>query len=80
MEKKIVVGIPCYNEALTIGKVVSDFKREIPDARILVADNNSKDNTAKKALEAGAEVFLEKKQGRDIMLQYVIKKFSHNFI
>ena len=42
---KIAVLVPCYNEELTIGKVVDDFKRELPEADIYVYDNNSKDRT-----------------------------------
>lgn len=37
----IAVLIPCYNEDKTIEKVVSDFKRVLPDAIIYVYDNNS---------------------------------------
>lgn len=42
---KIAVLIPCYNESLTIGKVIDDFKRVLPDSRIYVYDNNSTDDT-----------------------------------
>ena len=35
---KIAVIIPCYNESQTIGKVVLDWKRELPDAVIYVYD------------------------------------------
>ena len=61
---KIVVLIPCYNEELTIEKVVTDFKRELPDADIYVYDNNSKDKTAQIAKEAGAVVVPEYRQGK----------------
>ena len=53
---KIAVLIPCYNEERTITKVVSDWKKELPEAVIYVYDNNSSDNTAKLAAEAGAIV------------------------
>lgn len=43
---KIAVLIPCFNESQTIEKVVSDWKRELPEAVIYVYDNNSSDNTA----------------------------------
>ena len=43
---KTAVLIPCYNEELTIEKVIKDFKKELPDADIYVYDNYSKDNTA----------------------------------
>ena len=53
---KIAVLIPCYNEAVTIKKVVEDFKATLPEAVIYVYDNNSSDDTAKIAAEAGAVV------------------------
>ncbi|WP_076345390.1 glycosyltransferase family 2 protein [Alicyclobacillus vulcanalis] len=61
---RIAVLIPCYNEELTIAKVVQDFKRELPDADIYVYDNNSRDNTAVVAKEAGAIVRRETRQGK----------------
>ena len=61
---KIAVLVPCYNEELTIGKVVDDFKRELPEADIYVYDNNSKDNTSKIAEEKGAIVVKEYRQGK----------------
>ena len=62
--KKIAVMIPCYNEELTIKKVVEDFKKELPDAYIYVYNNNSKDNTEKIAKDAGAIVLRDYKQGK----------------
>ena len=54
---QIAILIPCYNEAITIGKVVTDFRREIPEAEIHVFDNNSNDNTSEVAAAAGASFF-----------------------
>lgn len=62
--KKIAVLIPCYNEELTIRAVVEDFKNVIPEADIYVYDNNSNDDTAKIAKEAGAVVVPEYRQGK----------------
>ncbi|WP_294381843.1 glycosyltransferase family 2 protein [uncultured Clostridium sp.] len=61
---KVAVLIPCYNEELTIGKVIKDFKRELPDANIYVYDNNSKDKTGEIATELGAVVIKENRQGK----------------
>ena len=61
---KIAILIPCYNEAKTIAKVVSDFKREIPEAVVYVYDNNSSDETAKIAQNNGAIVRHEYQQGK----------------
>lgn len=63
-KQKIAVLIPCYNEELTVKKVVSDFKKQLPDADIYVYDNNSKDDTAKIAKKAGAIVREERNQGK----------------
>lgn len=60
----IAVLIPCFNEALTIRKVVEDFRRAIPDASIYVYDNNSTDGTADIASAAGAVVRHVSQQGK----------------
>ena len=51
---KIAVLIPCYNEALTIEKVVTDWKTQLPEATIYVYDNNSTDGSAEIALAVSA--------------------------
>lgn len=61
---KIAVLIPCYNEELTIEKVIKDFKKELPNADIYVYDNNSKDKTAEIARRNGAIVKHEYRQGK----------------
>ena len=61
---KIAVLVPCYNEELTVEKVVKDFKNNLPEADIYVYDNNSKDNTSKLAKSAGAIVKHEYNQGK----------------
>lgn len=46
-QKRIAVLVPCYNESQTIGKVIDDWKKVLPEATIYVYDNNSTDDTAK---------------------------------
>lgn len=58
---RTAVLIPCYNESVTIAKVVDDFKRELPDADVYVYDNNSTDGTAEIAAEHGAIVRHERR-------------------
>ena len=58
------VLIPCHNEALTIGTVVTEFKRFVPQADIYVYDNNSTDQTVQVARDAGAIVRRETVQGK----------------
>ena len=62
--EKIAVLIPCYNEELTIEKVIKDFKKELPEADIYVYNNNSKDRTREIAVKNGAIVVDEYKQGK----------------
>lgn len=62
--KSIAILIPCLNEELTIEKVIGDFKRHLPDASVVVYDNGSSDNTAKRAGEAGARVIYEPQRGK----------------
>lgn len=73
MEKKIAVLIPCYNEALTIGKVVRDFHEALPEADIYVYDNNSTDGTDKIAAEAGAIVRYEYRQGKGHVIRSMFR-------
>jgi glycosyltransferase involved in cell wall biosynthesis len=60
----LAVLLPCYNEEVTIGKVVRDFKQSLPQADIYVYDNNSTDKTAEIAEAAGAIVRTEPRQGK----------------
>lgn len=70
----IAILIPCYNEELTIGKVIDDFMRELPEAKVYVFDNNSKDKTAQIALEKGAFVVKEKRQGKGFVVSSMFQK------
>lgn len=70
---KIAVLIPCYNEEVTIHKVVCDFKRELPEADIYVYDNNSSDNTSKLAKDAGAIVRFEPRQGKGNVVRQMFR-------
>ena len=74
MDKKIIaVLVPCYNEGLTIAKVVADFKEALSEATIYVYDNNSKDDTDKVALEAGAVVCYEYRQGKGNVIRSMFR-------
>lgn len=62
--ERIAVCIPCYNEEKTVSQVVESFHHALPGAEIYVYDNNSKDQTARLAAEAGAIVRIERHQGK----------------
>lgn len=79
-ELDIIVAIPCYNEEIAIGKVVKDFKKELPGARVIVFDNNSSDRTIQEAQEAGAEIFHEFKQGKGNVVQRIFNSADANIL
>lgn len=66
----IAIILPAYNEEMTIARTIEGFHAELPDARILVVDNNSCDNTAYiaaetiKQLGAQGAVIHEARQGK----------------
>lgn len=63
-QPRIAVLVPCYNEEAAVATVVADFRKALPGAEIYVYDNNSRDNTAAVAREAGAIVRSERRQGK----------------
>lgn len=73
---KIAVLIPCYNEGKTVEKVVTDFKNVLPEAVIYVYDNNSTDDTAKLAAQAGAIVRHEYQQGKGNVIRRMFREID----
>lgn len=73
---KIAVLIPCYNESKTVEKVVTDWKRELPDADIYVYDNNSTDGTDEIARKAGAIVRYEYQQGKGNVVRRMFQEIE----
>ena len=68
--------LPCYNEALTIEKVVEDFRRELPDATVYVYDNNSSDESARLAERAGATVRFVAQQGKGHVVRRMFQEID----
>lgn len=64
LRRRVAVLVPCYNEEAAIGRVVADFRAELPDAVVYIYDNNSTDRTAEVARAAGATVRRERRQGK----------------
>ena len=73
---KIAVLIPCYNESKTIEKVVTDFKKVLPEAVIYVYDNNSSDGTDEIARKAGAVVRYEYQQGKGNVIRRMFREID----
>lgn len=76
---RIAVLIPCYNESLTIGKVVEDFKTALPSATIYVYDNNSSDSTADIARAHGACVKTEPRQGKGNVVRQMLRDIDADY-
>ena len=76
---KIVILIPCLNEEITIGKVIHDFQDAIPEAKIIVFDNNSTDQTAVIAKECGAEVIQESRPGKGHVIASMFMKVDADY-
>lgn len=77
--KGVAVLIPCYNESLTVQKVVSDFQEILPLARVYVYDNNSSDNTSELARQAGAIVKFEPRQGKGNVVRQMFRDIEADY-
>lgn len=73
---KIAVLIPAYNEAASVGKVVADFRRVLPEATVYVYDNNSTDGTGQIAADAGAVVRREYTQGKGAVIRRMFREID----
>jgi len=73
---EIAILIPCFNEELTIGDVIAQFQRELPNAKIYVFDNNSTDLTAERARQKGAILLREKRRGKGYVVQSMFREID----
>ena len=78
MNERIAVLIPCYNEEKTIEKVVNDFKRELPEAEVIVFDNNSTDKSVEKAKKVGARIEKIPLQGKGNVIREMFRRVDAN--
>lgn len=76
----ISIAIPCFNEAPTIGKVISDFRRAIPEASIIVYDNCSTDDTASIANNAGARVRHVSTKGKGRVIRQALRECDSDIL
>lgn len=76
---KIAILIPCFNEGLTVGRVIRDFRAQLPQADIYVFDNNSTDNTIEVARQEGAIIYREKRQGKGNVLDSMLRKIDADY-
>lgn len=73
-EARVAVLIPCYNEKVTIGEVIDDFRQALPTADLYVFDNNSTDATASIARQRNAIAFQEPRQGKGNVIRAIFEE------
>lgn len=78
--KKITVAIPCFNEEITVGKVVSDFRAALPSAEIVVFDNASTDQTIDQARAAGAQIKRVLRRGKGNVVQHIFQEVDADIL
>ena len=78
-EPRIAVLIPCYNEEVAIPRVIADFRAALPGATLYVYDNNSTDQTAAIARQAGAIVRMETLQGKGHVIRRMFADIEADF-
>ena len=76
MKNQIAVLLPCYNEALTIEKTVTDFRTALPEATVYVFDNASIDNSAELARKAGAIVVSVPQRGKGNVVRTMFREID----
>lgn len=77
---RVAVAVPCYNEALTIARVVRDFRRVLPEARVYVFDNHSTDDSAVRARRAGATVIPVPRPGKGNVMRAIFDSLDADVI
>jgi glycosyltransferase involved in cell wall biosynthesis len=76
---RIAVLVPCHNEEATVGKVVRDFRAQLPTAAIYVFDNCCTDATAALAVEAGATVIKEPRKGKGFVVEGMFDRIDADY-
>lgn len=75
-DMQIAVLIPCYDEEITIEKVITDWRHALPEATIYVYDNNSDDRTTEIALKAGVTVGYEPEKGKGNVIRRMFEEIQ----
>lgn len=76
---KLVVIIPCLNEEGSIGSTVKEVLTNVPNAKVIVVDNNSTDSTAREAITAGAQVVFEPSPGKGRAFRRALQHLPRHF-
>lgn len=76
---EIAILIPTHNNETTIGKVIKDFKKELPKAKVYVYDNDSKDRTRDIASKNGANVVMMRKSGKGRLIKEMFDQIEADY-
>lgn len=77
---KIAVAIPCHNEEKSVGQVIDDFRKHLPQAEIFVFDNASSDKTAQIACEHNATVIYVARRGKGNVMQAIFDQLKDDAV
>lgn len=77
--ENVAVLVPCYNEELTVGKVVDDFRAALPGATVYVYDNASTDDTARIAADHEAVVVYEPRRGKGNVVRQMLRDIDAEY-
>ena len=72
----IAVAIPCYNEAGAVTAVVDAWRLALPEAEIVVFDNNSSDGTGAIARRIGVRVVEVRDQGKGFAVRAIFEDLA----
>jgi glycosyltransferase involved in cell wall biosynthesis len=78
--QSVGIFIPCLNEEQTIGQVVKDFRSALPNASVVVVDNDSTDASISEAQSAGATVITEKRRGNGYVVQTIFQNLESEIL
>lgn len=78
--KKIEIAIPCLNEETTIAKVAQDFRSAIPEADVVVYDNNSSDASIELAKKSGARVVIVNNRGKGHVIREIFESSQADIV
>ena len=74
---RIAVAIPCYNEAAAIASVIREWREALPDAEIVVFNNNSDDGTGTTAQASNARVVEVSRQGKGYVVREIFRTLKN---
>ncbi|MEI7922018.1 MAG: glycosyltransferase [Planctomycetota bacterium] len=72
----VAVAIPCFNEAPALPQVINEWRNALPEAEILVFDNNSTDGSGQIAQGLGVRVISVTRQGKGFVVRAMFAELA----